>query len=204
MPCVVRERAGRMTAAAAPAGDERTARPRQVVDGMQHHKTRESRMRLFIAIATAVTLLAGAAPALAQAPERSVTAVATANVPVAKNVAKNSPAIRAAVEAAREKAGPAAIALAKEEAQRLAAAAGLTLGPLTSVAEQPASPFGPFSNYGADGTFGPGKFCGKIRTPIFRRDKHGRRVFTHRFRTHFGCRIPPQVSTTVSVTFAAS
>jgi Protein of unknown function (DUF541) len=159
-------------------------------------------MRLFIA-ATALALLVGAAPALAQAPERSVTASASASVPVSKHVAKNSPAIRAAVEAAREKAGPRAIALATEEARRLAAAAGLTLGALTGISEQPASPFGPFSNYGTDGTFGPGKFCGKIRTAIFRRDKNGRRVFTHRFRTHFGCRIPPQVTTTVSVTFAA-
>ena len=145
-----------------------------------------------------------AAPAAAQqqAPPKSVTAIATGTVLIARDTPKNNGAIAKAVAAARAKAGPAAVSDAKVEAQRLAAAAGLTLGELTSVAEQAPSPYGPFV-FGLDGTFGPGKYCGTIRTAIFRKTSSGRRVFTHRFRSHFGCRIPRQASVTLSATYAA-
>src|SRR6185295_18664352 len=100
-----------------------------------------------------------------------------------------------------------AIATAREEAQRLAAAGGLTLGPLVSVSEPEPSPFfgGPVgSAYGAEGTFGPGRFCGQIRTPIRRRDARGVLRNTGRVRTRFGCRVPGEVAQTVSATFAVS
>src|SRR3954449_8858932 len=113
------------------------------------------------------------------------------------------PLAAAAVDAARDRAIPLAIANSREEAQRLAAAGGLTLGPLVSVSAPPPrpvcrrpprpgalppgplgwvpepqpSPFfgGPLgAAYGAEGTFGPGKFCGQIRTPIRRRNAEGR------------------------------
>lgn len=160
------------------------------------------------ALALAATLLvAPAAGAQAPAPTRTVTANATGRVTVDRNVAQNSKAIAAAVEAARNKAIPPAIAKAREDAQRLAAAAGLTLGPLVSVSEPQPSPFfgGPAgAAYGAEGTFGPGKFCGRIRTPIRRRNARGRLVFTGRFRSCFGCRVPGEVTQTVTATFAAS
>ena len=131
-----------------------------------------------------------------------MTGIGTAEADVVKPKKLSSPTIRAAVDVARRKAAPAAVAAAKAEAQRLAAASGLTLlGDVLNVAEQPATPFGPF--YGVDGTFGPGKYCGTIRTPIFKRNSKGRRVFTHKFRSHFGCRVPPEVVLTVAVTFAA-
>jgi hypothetical protein len=151
---------------------------------------------------TALLALLLAASARADPPARSITAVATADVAVSKPIAQNDKAVAAAIDAARQKAGPQAIALAKAEAQRLAAAAGFTLGDLVSVAEQAPTPFGPFA-YGVDGTFGPGKWCGQIRTPIFRKTTSGRRGFTHRVRKHFGCRIPLEVSVTISATFAA-
>jgi hypothetical protein len=155
-----------------------------------------------VAALAALFTLVSAASALADPPARSITAVATADVAVSKHVAQNNAAVAAAIEAARRQAGPQAIALATAEAQRLAAAAGFTLGAMLSVAEQSPSPFGPFA-YGIDGTLGPGKWCGQIRTPIFHKAKSGRRVFTHRFRKHFGCRIPPEASVTISATFAA-
>jgi len=37
-----------------------------------------------------------------------------------------------------------------------------------------------------------------------RHARYLRAVFTHRFRSHFGCRVPSEVSQTISVTFAAS
>ena len=159
--------------------------------------------RFALAAATLAALVL-AAPAGAADPPHSVTAIASSTVQVPQNTAKNDAAIRAAVAAARDKAAPDAIANATIEAQKLAAAAGWTLGAMTSVAELPPSPFGPFSTYGQDGTFGPGKYCGTIRTPIYRKGKNGRRIFTRHFRSHHGCRIPGQVTATLSATFAAS
>jgi hypothetical protein len=58
--------------------------------------------------------------------------------------------------------------------------------------------------YGAEGTFGPGRFCGQIRTPIRRRDARGVLRSTGRVRTRFGCRVPGEIAQTVSATFAVS
>jgi Protein of unknown function (DUF541) len=157
------------------------------------------------AAVTAALLAAPTAGAQAPAPARTITAIGAGRATVNKDVAQNSRAIAAAVEAARNRAIPLAIANAREEAQRLAAAGGLTLGPLVSVSEPEPSPFfgGPVgSAYGAEGTFGPGKFCGQIRTPIRRRDARGVLRNTGRARTRFGCRVPGEVAQTVSATFA--
>jgi len=158
-----------------------------------------------VAAATAALLAvpAAIAQAPAPAPARTITATAAGRVTIARDVAKNSKAIGAAVEAAHDRAVRLAIANARDEAARVAAASGLTLGALVSVAEPQPSPFfGGSSVYGADGTFGPGRFCGQIRTPIRRRTASGR-LQTVGTRAHFGCRIPPEVSQTVSATFAA-
>src|SRR4051812_26843186 len=98
---------------------------------------------LAAAVAAAVLIAAPAADAQAPAPApgRTITANAAGRVTVNKDVAQNSKAIAAAVDAARDKAIPLAIANAREEAQRLAAAGGLTLGPLVSVSEPQPSPF---------------------------------------------------------------
>jgi hypothetical protein len=162
------------------------------------------------ALAAASAVLLAVPPAEAQAPApvpaRTITAIAAGRVTIDRDhVAKNSKAIAAAVEAARNRAIPLAIANAREEAQRIAAAGRLTLGALVSVSEPPPSPFfgGPVgAAYGAEGTFGPDRYCGQIRTPITRRNANGRRVFTGRFRSHFGCRIPSEVAQTVTATFA--
>src|SRR4051812_14525528 len=161
------------------------------------------------AIVTAALLAAPAAGAQAPAPApaRTITATAAGRASVNTPVAQNSKAIAAAVEAARNRAIPLAIANAREEAQRLAAAGGLTLGPLVSISEPAPSPFfgGPAgAAYGSEGTFGPGKFCGRIRTPVRRRDARGVLRNTGRVRTRFGCRVPGEVAQTVSATFAVS
>ncbi len=159
-------------------------------------------VRLVAVSAVVAASLTAAVPAFAaDPPTRTVTAVAAASVKVQKDVAQTDAAIAAAVEAARAKVGPAAVANATEEAERLAAAGKLTLGPLISIAESQPFPYGPFAAYGLEGTFGPGKYCGAIRTPIFRKGKNGRRVFTRKFRSHHGCRVPAQVTATISVTF---
>ena len=161
---------------------------------------------LAVVAATSAALFAvpaATAQAPAPAPGRTITATAAGRVTIPRDVARNSKAIGAAVEAAHDRAVRLAIANARDEAARVAAASGLTLGALVSVAEPQPSPFfGGSSVYGADGTFGPGKFCGQIRTPIRRRTASGR-LQTVGSRAHFGCRIPPEVSQAVSATFAA-
>lgn len=94
-----------------------------------------------------------------------------------------------------------AIANARVQAQRLAAGAGATLGALLSIDEMVPPHFGHWT-YGADGMFGPGKFCGKARSRRFKRLPSGRRVPTGPIRTRFTCRIPREVQHTLKVTFA--
>src|SRR3954470_14029904 len=163
---------------------------------------------LAAAVAAAALAAAPTANAQAPAPTRTLTAVAAGRVTVARdNSAQKNKAIAAAFEPARERAIRLAIAHAREEAQRLAAAGGLTLGPLVSVSEAEPSPFCAAAvggAYAAEGTFGPGKFCGQIRTPTRRRNAQGRLVGTGRTRSHFGCRVPPEVTQSVSATFAVS
>jgi uncharacterized protein YggE len=107
--------------------------------------------------------------------------------------------IRAAVNAANTAALPKAIADARVHAAQLAAAAGVTLGPLLSIADAPNS--GISSYYLQNGTFGNGHFCGKVRnTKTVVRDGKRRRVAAKG--THRICRVPPQLSTAVSLTFS--
>ena len=132
--------------------------------------------RRSVPLAAAVARSRSSRPAARRRPRRprrpADPAIAAAARPC--RTSRRQQAIAAAVEAARNRAIPLAIASAREEAQRLAAAGGLTLGPLVSVSEPEPSPFfgGPVgAAYGAEGTFGPGRFCGQIRTPIRRRTR---------------------------------
>jgi hypothetical protein len=166
------------------------------------------RLRAELTAPLLTTILLAGAPAssLAQEPPpaQTVTALASAAVVVVHPKHLTNATISRSVLTARTKAGPAAVRNARREATRLAAAAGLTLGALESVAEQPQSPFMPYGGgNGVDGTFGPGKFCGTIRAPVFKRDKQGRNVFQNRFHSHFGCRVPGNVTITISAMFSA-
>src|SRR4051795_2228775 len=82
----------------------------------------------FALVATLLATPPVLAQAPAPAPARTITANGAGRVAVARNVAQNSKAIAAAVEAARDKAVPLAIANARQEAPRLAAAGGLAPG----------------------------------------------------------------------------
>jgi post-segregation antitoxin (ccd killing protein) len=156
-----------------------------------------------LAIALAAALLLAPAAA-AQVPVRSVSAVGSARVAVDRDAAQNSRAIGAAVESARERAIRRALANAREEATHLAAAGGLTLGALLAVEEPDPTPFfgNPSNAYGSEGTFGPVRYCGRIRPAIRRRDARGALRPTGRFRTRFGCRVPGEVNLVVRATFA--
>jgi hypothetical protein len=153
------------------------------------------------ALATAV-LPAAAANAQQPAPARSVTAQGVASVRVAPPSDRTREApIRAAVENAEDKALPLAIADARSKAATLAKLTGLTIGPIVSISDAPTSPYGPF--IGFYGTFGPDRFCGTLRTAVFKRNKAGKRVRVGT-RSRDTCRVPPTVTSSVTVTFAAT
>jgi hypothetical protein len=159
------------------------------------------RLKVGLTAALAAGLLVPAAQA--QAPAKSVSAIGTASVKVTPTDRKSNASIKAAVEAADASARPKALAAARERATELAQTAGLTLGGILSVGDAPASPFGPYFAYGQQGTFGLGKYCGVVRSFHIKRDSNGR---IHRVagRRHRICRVPPQVVTSLTVTFAAS
>jgi hypothetical protein len=159
-----------------------------------------SRSRCLL-VASAIAILSPtAAQAQQPAPDRTVEATGVSSVKVkAPSDRTHEAPIRAAVEAAEAKALPRAISEARSNAADLARLSGLTLGAIVSISNSSSSVYGPFFY----GTFGPDRFCGTIRTGIFKRGKDGKR---HRVgtRTRHTCRVPPTVTSTVSVTFAAT
>jgi hypothetical protein len=162
------------------------------------------RWQLGLATVAATALLVSAADAQAP-PAKSVTTIGIGTASVTPKDRKSNASIKDAVEAADAAARPKAIASARERATELAQAAGLTLGAITSVSEAPSFPYyGPFgAPYGLQGTFGPGKFCGTIRSAHLKRDRNGRtrRVLGKRHRV---CRFPHTLNVSLTVTFAAS
>jgi hypothetical protein len=160
-----------------------------------------SRRRCLVAALALAVLPAATARAQQPAPERSVVAQGLASVKVTPPTDRTHEApIRAAVEAAEDKALPRAVADARAKATQLARLAGLTLGPIVSISDAQSSPYGPF--FGFYGTFGPDRFCGTIRAPVFKRNKAGKRVRVGT-RTRHTCRVPSTVTASVTVTFAA-
>jgi Protein of unknown function (DUF541) len=158
------------------------------------------RSRCLLVASTVAMLLPASALAQTPGPDRTIEATGVASVKVkAPSDRTHEAPIRAAVEAAEEKALPRAVAEARSKATDLAKLSGMTLGAIVSISDSGVSPYGPFFY----GTFGPDRFCGTIRTPIFKRGTDGKR---HRVgtRTRHTCRVPPTVTSTVTVTFAAT
>jgi hypothetical protein len=159
-----------------------------------------SRSRCLLVASTVAVMLPASAHAQTPGPDRTVEATGVASVKVkAPSDRTHEAPIRAAVEAAEEKALPRAVAEARSKATDLAKLSGLTLGAIVSISDTGTSPYGPFFY----GTFGPDRFCGTIRTAVYKRGKDGKR---HRVgtRTRHTCRVPPTVTSTVSLTFAAT
>jgi uncharacterized protein YggE len=156
-------------------------------------------------LAAGVLVPAAGAQAPAVPPAKSVTTVGAATVSVKPDDRKSNSSIKEAVEAADTSARPKAIAAARERATELAQAAGLTLGAITAVSDAPTVPFyGPYlTPYGLQGTFGPGKFCGTVR-PVRRVRGSDGKTRTVRGKARRTCRVPPNVTVSVTVTFAAS
>jgi Protein of unknown function (DUF541) len=154
-------------------------------------------------VAGCLAAVAGAqAPAPAAAPQRTLVAVGTGTVKVTPKDRNDNASIAAAVDAAEAKALPAALTDAREQAAELAKAAGVTLGAVVSLSNAPTTGggfFGPY--YPVGGTFGPGKYCGTIRTRSSRIGKDGKRHFG-KLRSRRVCRVPASVQRSVQLTFA--
>jgi uncharacterized protein YggE len=162
------------------------------------------------ALAITATVLTCAAPAAAQtatqpslAPD-TLTVTGTAAVkptPVNRN---SNASIIAAIEKAEDAVTPRALADGRDRAAKLAGLSGMTLGALLAVAETSPSPYGPFFGpFSQSGSFGPGDYCGTVRRPVYRRTKQGTRKRVG-WRSRRVCRIPAQVSTSLTMTFAAT
>lgn len=129
----------------------------------------------------------------------TVTATGTGQAKVTPSNRHSNASISAAVDAARRVALKRAFAEARKYAQQYAGAAGLTLGTVLSVSDALNAGFGPGTFYGP---FGPGRYCGKIRQPVFKRVRGHRRVTG--LKSVHRCFVPPFTFVTLSVTYNAS
>jgi hypothetical protein len=157
--------------------------------------------RLAPAISLSLVALAlAAAPAHAQQPATTLTANGLGEAKPDPANRKSDASIRKAVADANAKALPDAMENARAHAADLATAAGVTLGPLVSISDNPNNGYGFFVQ---NGTFGNGHFCGKVRnTRTVVRNGVRRRVATKG--THRVCRVPAEVYATVSLTFSVT
>jgi uncharacterized protein YggE len=154
--------------------------------------------------------LAGCLAAVAQAqdaaspPARTLVASGAGQVKPAPNDRNSNASIRAAVEKAEAKALPLAVADARAQAQQLATATGVTLGTLVSVSNSGTTNgfYGPVF-YGANGSFGPDRYCGTVRSRSVRVGADGKR-HVGKLRTRRVCRVPNTIQRVVALTFAIS
>src|SRR5262245_45840462 len=109
---------------------------------------------------SAIAVMSGAvlAPtAGGEAPPPTLRADGTAQVKPEPGNRHDNASIKKAVATAEDAAYPKAVAAARAHAAELAAAAGVTLGPLVGIADAP-SPGYPFIYSPQNGTFGQGRF----------------------------------------------
>jgi hypothetical protein len=149
--------------------------------------------------AGAVALASGPPPVDRGYPPPGVTAIGFGTSPVTATSKDSEADIRRAVERANARARPRAFADAKLKAEAMGATAGMRLGAVWSVSQDPNVPY-----YGSgvnQGTFGADDYCGQVRRAAgFRTTSTGRRV--RRFVQRHECRAPKEVTVYLTVTFA--
>jgi hypothetical protein len=153
------------------------------------------RVPLFSTVTVTVTF-ATAETSAATPAGRALVADGDAAAAVRPRNRRSSASIRRAMDAARLAAAPVALAEARADADRLARGAGIPLGALFSIAEVRR----PFDDWSA-GPFGPGRFCGTIRRPIFRRDPATGRTRIVRRVSERRCYFPTTLSVGLRVTY---
>lgn len=155
-----------------------------------------------VAGAAGLAFASGGPPPVQPADPAADTVVATASwqARVVAPGRRTNATIDRAVRVARIRAMPAAIAAARDEANALAAAAGLRTGRIVGI-RRDSSPMGYWDQ--DSGRFGPGKWCGRIytgRRQVRQADGSTKRV--SRFRD--GCPLPKTATIRVTLTYAAS
>ena len=161
-----------------------------------------SRRRCLVASAAICVLSASTADAQTPAPERTVAAQGRGQREGGR--AQGPRARRPDPRRRRGRRGQGAAARdgrRAREGHELARLSGLTLGAIVSVSDAQVSPYGPFGFYG---TFGPDRFCGTVRTAVIRTDKKTGKRKRVGFRARHTCRVPATVTSSLTVTFAAS
>ncbi|HWH96511.1 MAG TPA: hypothetical protein VNT03_21800 [Baekduia sp.] len=153
------------------------------------------RVPLFSAAGVTVTF-ATAQTSAAVAAGRALVADGDGTAAVRPRDRRSSASIRRAMDAARVAAAPAALVEARADADGLARAAGIPPGPVFSIAEVRRP-------YEAVGSFGPGRFCGTVRRPVFGRDPGtGRRRVVRRI-SQRRCFFSTTVSVGLRITLVA-
>ena len=157
--------------------------------------------RALIPVAAIIALFVAAPVALAEG--ETVAAIGTGQIAITPTNRHSEAAILAAVNKAQARTIPAALEDARATALKIADAAGLTLGTVLSVEQQPPSPFifTPFSTGRVVGPFN-GKFCHTVKRPIFKR-VNGKRKVVRRVRER-QCFVPPFATASLQVTFRAA
>jgi len=163
------------------------------------------RPRTWMALVAGCAVLgATPAPAAAAAPAQAgstVTATGTGQHAVHPRNPKSNASIAAAYEAARQAAIGGAVKEAHKYALAYAKGVGLTLGPVQSVTDvQSGFYYGPGE---FQGPFGPDQFCGTLREPILKKEKHGRRKVVGTRKIH-RCFVPRSAFVSLTVTYAAT
>jgi hypothetical protein len=148
--------------------------------------------------AAAVALASGPPPVDRGYPPPGVTAIGAATVSVDARDGDSETKIRRAVERANAKARPRAFADARRKAEAIAAAAGMRLGAVWSVGQDPNVPY-PGSGVN-QGTFGGNDYCGQRRFSVGVTTRpDGRRV--RQYKQRHVCDAPREVDVYLSVTF---
>jgi uncharacterized protein YggE len=155
---------------------------------------------LFAFIAGCLAAVAGAqTPVAPPATQPSVVATGTGSAKVTPKDRTSDKSIQAAVDRAQATSLPLAFTDAKTQAGQLAAQAGVGLGALVTIANGPGQLF--YGPYGTTGTFGPGLWCGNVRTRSVTVGKDGKRHYG-KYRTKRTCRFPGSVTRQVTLTYA--
>ena len=165
-------------------------------------------MRILLVALITGALLAAGAMALASGgpppvdrgyPPPGVTAIGFASAKVDATSRDSEGVIRRAVEAANAKARPRAFADARRKAEAMGATAGIRLGAVWAVGQDPNVPY--YGSGVVQGTFGGNDYCGQRRVAAgFRTLPSGRRV--RRYTQRFMCQAPKDVTVYLTVTFA--
>ncbi len=162
--------------------------------GPSRHCARRCRVPLF-ALATVTVTFATTQTSAAVPAERAIIATGTARAPVTPVNRHSSASIRQSLLVARLAAAPGALSAARSDGEATARAMGIAPGALFSIAEV-RRPFDDFPT-----SFGPGRYCGTVRLPIFRRDPATGRPRVVRRVTRRQCHHPNDARVALRVTW---